>query len=1574
MFKIPKLSTILLSVIALFLLAIITPETNAARTSDLWQERFGTYLETSWDEGRDILINGVNKYLNFGTTSGSSGYGIRDNAGTIEYKNDSGSWAAIGSGGGGGGGTTTVYLATTTPWTAGNLAYVTGQGSVGSVATGTLTETVTGLELNATRALIGGSAILSLTSGYSIPSTTDFTNWNTAYSWGNHASQGYIATTTGNWTGTVDGNNFAGGAIGSGDLLYGSGAGSIAELGIGASSTLLVSNGSTPFWITGPSICLAITGNAGLCDGDDATGAGGGITSLNALTNSTQTFAVGTSSNVGIGIVSSGSTHTFTPTLASGFTVPSTTDFTNWNTAYASTTAMTPTYTRGLFSNTATGLTYTGATGITALTAGYNIPLSASTTEWTNFYATPSNRITAGNGLAWSGNTLSATNTHNPITLSGALDYITLVGQDIVRGAIDLATDITGTLAVGNGGTGLTSTGASSTILSTNGTNPVWVGGNTLCVAITGSADLCDGGDATGGGGGTGLSTSTAIASTEIIYGTSNSTVGSTPTFTFDSNKNINLISPNNTADTKAGINFTHSDATGTSTYRFSQDADDLFSIQRTGDTTGDGAYWTLINFLSPTIASTTADSESTLSLVTRSNATSTRVLDVYNDEYSRDNGMGFRQLYKGVTANPIRFELHDKTTNNGAFTLGEIYGTSGNYSFTSIDTEVTGVTPSVDDWVWDNGLLYFADDTKITSVTLNTPSAGITTYGINRALIGSPSAVSARGKNIKEILRLTADRQLLVRKFIASSSANVAEFGGNVQIDGSTTISSSLRLLGAFKDSINATGTAGMVLQSTGTSTIWVATSSLGISGGGGGGGGDSVLSRTAGGLIYTPTTTDSLAIGLSATTTNSRLEVNGTTTATVLVASSSIYSSSTASSTISNLIVNWFQVATDWVRGLFGSGLGRDENGDLAIVSRTDKRYNPQQITPTNHYSLDSGWSDWYLNGTTTHDATDYIDGTASMKIVTESDGSLTGMRLNITDVDMSNQTFGIWLKSDNWSNVAEANVIISTEGAFTSFYYLNAKTWLVSPANNEWIHLTFTLSDLIPSGSPDLATANDLIMRVIGVGGQTPTVWMDGFSTYDRTGASGGLVSITFDDANDSQFTTAEPYLDKYGYKGTFYIIPEEVNTGGSMTQTQVETLHNQGHEVAMHGATNLSTFSLADLQTELNEIKAYQIRYGFSDNFSYPNGAYNDQIREEVSKRFSSSRNISFLKNNPGYIDPYYINAVSMGSSTATSTLTGMIDEAIANDEWLILNFHDIVTSASAETQLNTSKYQAVIDYLNTTGVNVMPVEQVLARTYEQLSIHQFDNGTNANAGTLWHGDGTWGYQTLRPRNFVEFLDDYLAETTTAGDAVWAESIAGTGAACTQSTLTSNADLGVSSCTTGTTTTGRASLVTGVGSIAFGAGTTTHESRLRPESASNGTERYQLFAGFYDTNTVNQVDGAYFLYDEGGVTTGSTATTSWQCVTASNSTRTFTNSGIPVSVGSGMTKLTVEVNPAGNSVKFYVNQTLACTHTTNIPTGTTRVVGSGVNIVKSVGTTARTFTIDYQYMNRWFNTAR
>jgi hypothetical protein len=47
-----------------------------------------------------INEDGDDAYFNFGTTAGTSGYGIQDDAGTLKWKNSGGSWATFGAGGG----------------------------------------------------------------------------------------------------------------------------------------------------------------------------------------------------------------------------------------------------------------------------------------------------------------------------------------------------------------------------------------------------------------------------------------------------------------------------------------------------------------------------------------------------------------------------------------------------------------------------------------------------------------------------------------------------------------------------------------------------------------------------------------------------------------------------------------------------------------------------------------------------------------------------------------------------------------------------------------------------------------------------------------------------------------------------------------------------------------------------------------------------------------------------------------------------------------------------------------------------------------------------------------------------------------------------------------------------------------------------------------------------------------------------------------------------------------------------------------------------------------------------------
>lgn len=61
---------------------------------------------TFWKKQIDKLVQSENipvifkQYINFGTTGGESGYGFRDNAGVIQFKNDAGIWTNLGTGGG----------------------------------------------------------------------------------------------------------------------------------------------------------------------------------------------------------------------------------------------------------------------------------------------------------------------------------------------------------------------------------------------------------------------------------------------------------------------------------------------------------------------------------------------------------------------------------------------------------------------------------------------------------------------------------------------------------------------------------------------------------------------------------------------------------------------------------------------------------------------------------------------------------------------------------------------------------------------------------------------------------------------------------------------------------------------------------------------------------------------------------------------------------------------------------------------------------------------------------------------------------------------------------------------------------------------------------------------------------------------------------------------------------------------------------------------------------------------------------------------------------------------------------
>lgn len=80
-------------------------------------------------------------------------------------------------------------------------------------------------------------------------------------------------------------------------------------------------------------------------------------------------------------------------------------------------------------------------------------------------------------------------------------------------------------------------------------------------------------------------------------------------------------------------------------------------------------------------------------------------------------------------------------------------------------------------------------------------------------------------------------------------------------------------------------------------------------------------------------------------------------------------------------------------------------------------------------------------------------------------------------------------------------------------------------------------------------------------------------------------GKNVVFTFDDGGDSFYTKAAPILEKYGFKGVFFISTKYIGTPGFLSAGRVKELAERGHTIGSHSHTHPKVFS--DLKP--NEIK-------------------------------------------------------------------------------------------------------------------------------------------------------------------------------------------------------------------------------------------------------------------------------------------------------------------------------------------------------------------------------------------------
>ena len=78
----------------------------------------------------------------------------------------------------------------------------------------------------------------------------------------------------------------------------------------------------------------------------------------------------------------------------------------------------------------------------------------------------------------------------------------------------------------------------------------------------------------------------------------------------------------------------------------------------------------------------------------------------------------------------------------------------------------------------------------------------------------------------------------------------------------------------------------------------------------------------------------------------------------------------------------------------------------------------------------------------------------------------------------------------------------------------------------------------------------------------------------------------VVFSFDDGGKSFYTFVAPILEKYGYRGLFFIATKYINEDGFLTTAQIKDLSSRGHYIGSHSHSHalLNTLNKNELQQE------------------------------------------------------------------------------------------------------------------------------------------------------------------------------------------------------------------------------------------------------------------------------------------------------------------------------------------------------------------------------------------------------
>lgn len=217
--------------------------------------------------------------------------------------------------------------------------------------------------------------------------------------------------------------------------------------------------------------------------------------------------------------------------------------------------------------------------------------------------------------------------------------------------------------------------------------------------------------------------------------------------------------------------------------------------------------------------------------------------------------------------------------------------------------------------------------------------------------------------------------------------------------------------------------------------------------------------------------------------------------------------------------------------------------------------------------------------------------------------------------------------------------------------------------------------------------------------------------------------GMVTLQFDDNSASQFTLARDLLRQRDIPASFVLNAQPFvgQWPGYLTLAQGRILVDEGHEIVAHNFDHvpLSQLTPLEMSVQMTRSKSWLEENLLTTvrHYAAPNGEALEEGRAQAARHFDSYRSALGGLNYAGD-SPFALESDVVFAWTSADELRALIDTAREERAWRILVWHRLTTGQPDNDYppaYTLDGFEAFLDYLLAAGVDIVTVEEGLARS-------------------------------------------------------------------------------------------------------------------------------------------------------------------------------------------------------------------------------------------------------------------